>query len=1446
MGGLYLDDVLLSSGASKEPAATAGVADHAKWARANKVTHSYIMGSLPVELHDTCAQELDAAKLWKHLEDRFSGQNLTSASALWVRLFALRLDDFGGVAGYLTALHKLGLELTKAGRTVDPTILPGAMLVAMGDRYPATREALLAAPVAEQTATIFGNRLLEAEKNAKVSAELNALTMGGGRGPASNSEAAAAFTQHPPCKYIRKYQGRFPDQTAGSACNRKHPKNLECYAKKDDAWMTANPGKPPHQIPNWRLIGAGAKPGQAGAGGQASQVARVLVSNAPVHVAPGAPSVNGVGGEGHFLNYLGPHDPSRGDPTCTSSFSAQAHVTVALDSGATTSCFRDGTGFQPLAEPVTVSGALPGLTSVARGTTCIPCPAVPSGQLRGLHHPDFRHNLVSVSELQQQGVDVLFPAGTKQALCKNPKTGAVVWSFHQGQLGLYEAKLRQQALTTTSLSNSPLHPTVLLHRQLGHIGESSLKALIRHQSIIGLPASYIPPPIPFPSSCLPCIQTKSQSQPHPPVNVRAEQILDKVHCDLVGPLPLGLKGHRYWLTLVDDHSRLGWSVPLHTKDQAKHRIIEWQVAAERQTGGKLKQFHSDRGGEFLNSVLLSHFRAQGVHCTFSNPHSPEQNGVAEARNKQVTRFTKLLLLNSGAPQSYWSYAVQHATLLNNLLPHGLLGGSTPYEAWHKAKPNLRRLRVWGCTGHVLLNSAERRQAGGKLGPVTKACILVGLNPAGPGWLLLDSTTHREIPSSDVVFQEHQPFFLRSKSPQPEDLVELPSNPSPAAAAAPHPPPSPAPSFSAGLSMRHSSADSEEEEGSVDSSMDSSRGAGVQGGAGVPVEPPLPRRASRPPPFYNPGSGQWTQGPQGPLLDKGSLRPLPPAAPPIPEEQVLPQQELGTVTATPVAQVPAPSTGIPRTAVVLLQQVVAGDSGDKHKELPTPDTWQEALNGENPEDWMESMAKEVEGLRETGTFKEVPRSEARNILGNKWVFRTKRRPDGTPLFKSRLTAKGFLQKQGVDYFETYAPTAKQVTGRLLLHLAAVLGYHAHVMDVDQAFLHGDLEEDIYMEPPPGLSKKAGIVWKLLRPLYGLKQAPRQWHAKLKEVLGKIGFKPCKSDPSLFMYQDSDGFWILVYVDDMLLVCKSTELLEKFKQQLKTYFPMKDLGEVHQYLGMEVTRDWAKHEIYLSQAEYVEDMLKKFAQEDAKEYNTPLQVNHNLTVAQEGDEQHPDQDRYPELVGSIMYLMVCSRPDIAHAVSALSRFVAPGRHAATHWKAALRLLGYLKATAQYKLVLGGSSSELVGYSDSSWADDQPGRKSSQGHCFMLGSGVISWKATRSPSVSLSICEAELYAACSASQEAVWLAELLTTMGHGPTSPPMLWCDNESTVALTKDAIFSGRSKHIEARYYFIRELVQAKRIQTAHIPGVDNPADIFTKALSAEDHSRLRDMLGVKLV
>jgi hypothetical protein len=320
-------------------------------------------------------------------------------------------------------------------------------------------------------------------------------------------------------------------------------------------------------------------------------------------------------------------------------------------------------------------------------------------------------------------------------------------------------------------------------------------------------------------------------------------------------------------------------------------------------------------------------------------------------------------------------------------------------------------------------------------------------------------------------------------------------------------------------------------------------------------------------------------------------------------------------------------------------------------------------------------------------------------------------------------------------------------------------------------------------------------------------------------------------------------MLVYVDDLLIMSQSLHALQELKEALKAAFPMKDLGEVNSYLGMDILRDWSTKQVSLSQRKHIDSLVARFGSADMKTYETPLAVNHGLSLPSDEEARHPDQDRFPELLGGIMYLMVCTRPDIAHAVSVLSRFIAAGRHGATHWRAALRLLGYLKHTADYKLTLGGDITTLTGFSDSSWADDLIDRRSSQGFCINLGSGVISWRANRSPAVALSTCEAELYAGTAAAQELLWLTYLLGSLGQSQDSVPLLWCDNQSTVALTKDPIYSARSKHIEARYFFIRELVQGRRLRTAHIASYDNVADIFTKPLSHEDHGRLLPLLGL---
>jgi hypothetical protein len=494
-----------------------------------------------------------------------------------------------------------------------------------------------------------------------------------------------------------------------------------------------------------------------------------------------------------------------------------------------------------------------------------------------------------------------------------------------------------------------------------------------------------------------------------------------------------------------------------------------------------------------------------------------------------------------------------------------------------------------------------------------------------------------------------------------------------------------------------------------------------------------------------------------------------------------------------------------------------------------------------------MIKEFCGLLATGTFQEAPREEAKNIIKSKWIYRVKRTPEALPLFKSRLVAKGFSQRKGVDFHDTWAPTAKHATARCILHLAGALDLELHAMDVDQAFLQGELEETLYMEPPPCISGVTpGHVWRLVKPIYGLKQAPRQWHAKLKGVLLKLGFRRSSYDPSLFIKITGDNNWVLVYVDDLLLLARDLEALQALKDQLSQHFPLKNLGPVSQYLGMEVTRNRSSREVYLSQAKYIDVLQHKYREYPLRAYDTPLAQNSGLTLPEPGEEQLEGQERFPELVGGLMYLMVCTRPDLAHSLSVLGRFMAPGRHGAQHWKAALRVLGYVVSTKQLQLTLGGPATVLeglMGFTDASWADILPDRRSSQGYCLTLGSGAISWRANRSPAVALSSCEAELYAATAAAQELLWLKRLLHELGY-PTRQPTLYCDNSSTVALTKDPVFSARSKHIEARYFFLQDLVAAKELHTQHLPGEVNVADVFTKPLAAERHHQLLRLLGLR--
>ncbi|CAI7887313.1 unnamed protein product, partial [Closterium sp. NIES-53] len=437
--------------------------------------------------------------------------------------------------------------------------------------------------------------------------------------------------------------------------------------------------------------------------------------------------------------------------------------------------------------------------------------------------------------------------------------------------------------------------------------------------------------------------------------------------------------------------------------------------------------------------------------------------------------------------------------------------------------------------------------------------------------------------------------------------------------------------------------------------------------------------------------------------------------------------------------------------------------------------------------------------------------------------------------------------GVDYFQTFFPTPKMTTLRVSLHIAAQRDYELHSLDFSTAFLQGSLHEEIWLRRPPGFtgSFPPGTQWSLRRPVYGLRQAPREWHDTLRTTLAALGFTPSTADLSLFLRTDTllPPFYILVYVEDLVFATADTAGLPHVKSELQKRHTCTDLGELRSYLGLQITRDRARCTITLTQSHMVQQVLQRFDFTYSSPQATPLSTRHSLS-ALPSDESVEPSGPYPELVGCLMYLMTCTRPDLAYPLSILARYVAPGRHRPEHMAAAKRVLRYLCSTSGLGLVLGGRSPVvLTGHADASWVDDLATQRSSQGYTFSLGSGSVSWRSTRLSPVLSSSCEAEIYAGAMAAQELRWLTYLLTDPGEPPRSPPVLYVDNKAMLALCREHRLEHRTKHIALRYFFARELQQRGQLRLAYMASQANTADIFTKALQPCDHQRFCTMLGL---
>ena len=463
---------------------------------------------------------------------------------------------------------------------------------------------------------------------------------------------------------------------------------------------------------------------------------------------------------------------------------------------------------------------------------------------------------------------------------------------------------------------------------------------------------------------------------------------------------------------------------------------------------------------------------------------------------------------------------------------------------------------------------------------------------------------------------------------------------------------------------------------------------------------------------------------------------------------------------------------------------------------------------------------------------------------RWIFKIKRNADGTiNKYKARLVAKGYVQHYGIDFDEVFAPVARLDTIRLLISIAATNGWIVHHLDVKTAFLHGELKETVYVSQPEGFEVKGSErkVYLLHKALYGLRQAPRAWNHKLNRILLELGFNKCSKEPSVYTKAVNNNILVVaVYVDDLFITGANERNVEEFKKEMATKFDMSDLGRLSYYLGIEVQQE--EDRITLNQQRYARKILEESGMKNCNMTQTPMEAG--LKLSKSIKEEDIDATRYRRNVGCLRYLLH-TRPDLSYTVGVLSRYMHSPK--TSHGAAMKHCLRYLQGSTSLGLVFSRSSPEiprLIGYSDSSHNVDIDDGRSTAGHIFYLGDSLITWNSHKQDTVALSSCEAEFMAGTEAAKQAIWLQDLLSEVTKKPVERVAIRFDNQSSIALTRNPVFHGRSKHIHSRYHFIRECVEKGLVDVEHVPSDKQKADILTKSLGKIKFKEMKELIGMQ--
>ncbi|WZZ35042.1 hypothetical protein YC2023_018443 [Brassica napus] len=1046
--------------------------------------------------------------------------------------------------------------------------------------------------------------------------------------------------------------------------------------------------------------------------------------------------------------------------------------------------------------------------------------------------PEFTSNLLSVKKCTTDlNCNVIFsPNDVKfQDIESSQLIGK---GITKGELYLLEELDPISNHNCSFTSASCLNKNALWHARLGHPHGRALNLML--------------PGVSFENKdCEACILGKHCKIVFPNSTSVYDKCFDLIHSDVWTAPCISRDNHKYFVTFIDEKSKYTWLTLIPSKDRVIDAFKNFQTYVTNHYHAKIKILRSDNGGEYTSYAFKSHLSHHGILHQTSCPYTPQQNGVAERKNRHLMEVARSLMFQANVPKRFWSDAVATACYLINRIPTKVLKDQAPFEVLNKHKPSVDYLRVFGCLCYVLVPGELRN----KLEARSTKAMFIGYSTTQKGYKCYDPDTRRVLTSRDVKFIEARGYYEEKNQ---EDLKDLTSDKAGALRM-----------ILEGLGIKMN------QDPNVDGGNQQSGGAGrttpLDHERGNGTESGEQEQNQEDSGLNDQDTSQEVENNE--VQSSGEVDEVQSSV----EEQLRPasseeeQVEPASVQTEDQVQALRRSTRIKRDpsnwvnsrvyynaqAVEHPSQAVCSfaEFPEEHyafmislDESYVPRTYEEAMLDK---EWKESVGAEAGAMIKNDTWYESELPKGKRAVSSRWIFTIKYLANGQiDRKKTRLVARGFTQTYGEDYIDTFAPVAKLHTVRIVLSIATNLEWDLWQMDVKNAFLQGELEDEVYMLPPPGLEHlvKPGNVLRLKKAIYGLKQSPGAWYRKLSTTLNGRGFRKSELDHTLFTLTGPSGIIvILVYVDDLIITGSDKAGIQATKEFLKSVFDIKDLGEVKYFLGIEICR--SKEGLFMSQRKYTMDMLKETDVLGGKIAKTTLEEGYKVLREGEVEEKQlfEDPKLYRKMVGKLIYLTI-TRPDICFAVNQVSQHMqAPKVH---HWKMVDRILRYLSGTAGQGVKMGcNGSTEVVGYCDADWAGDRVDRRSTTGYCTFIGGNLVTWKSKKQKVISCSSAEAEYRAMLKLTNELVWIKGILKHLEIEQTTPMTMHCDNQAAIHIASNSVFHERTKHIEVDCHKVRQMIILGVILPCYTRSEDQLADVFTKAARLKTMESILSRLGL---